>query len=77
MKIKYGVIIDKSRCKGCALCVMACPRNVLRISERYNGKGLHPVEAVREKKCSGCGFCYIMCPDIVIEVIQKHENAKG
>ncbi len=59
--------IDK--CKGCGLCVDACPKNVLAISkEKINLKGHHPVEAVNENDCIGCAFCATMCPDCIIKV---------
>ena len=56
-------------CKGCALCVGACPRGVLAISpEKINKKGHHSVEAVKPEECIGCACCAIMCPDCVIKV---------
>ncbi len=56
-------------CKGCGLCVDACPKNVLRISpDKINKKGHHPVEAANEKDCIGCAFCATMCPDCIIKV---------
>jgi len=33
------VYIDKNRCKGCELCIHACPENVLAMSEEINAKG--------------------------------------
>ena len=33
-------------CKGCGLCVDACPKNVLILAQdKINKKGHHPVEA--------------------------------
>ncbi len=56
-------------CKGCGLCVDACPKSVLSLAmDKINQKGLHPVEAVEEEKCIGCGFCATMCPDCIIKV---------
>lgn len=41
------VIIHEETCKGCGLCVDACPRGVLAINkERINQKGYNPVHPV-------------------------------
>ena len=56
-------------CKGCGLCVNACPKNVLEISkDKINAKGHHPVEAINMDACVGCASCAIMCPDCIITV---------
>ena len=60
---------NKELCKGCGLCVQACPKNVLAVSDKNsNGKGYYVVEAVNEKDCFACAFCATMCPDCVITV---------
>lgn len=57
------------KCKGCGLCVDACPKKVLRISaDKINKKGHHPVEAENPDACIGCAFCATMCPDCIITV---------
>ncbi len=57
------------RCKGCGLCVSACPRQLLTLSKtRLNQKGHAPVELTNEAECIGCAFCATMCPDCVITV---------
>ena len=56
-------------CKGCGLCVGACPKKILRLSaDRINAKGHHPVEVTDESACIGCASCAIMCPDCIIKV---------
>ncbi len=57
------------RCKGCGLCVSACPKQLLTLSRtRLNQKGHAPVELTNEDECIGCAFCATMCPDCVITV---------
>ena len=63
------VQFDSDKCKGCSLCVAACPKKILRLSQtQLNGKGFHPAEVVSQDQCIACGFCAVMCPDSVITV---------
>ena len=67
-RLKPYPVINCNECKGCKLCVMACPQNVLKMSEKTNSKGYHYVE-YDGTKCTGCGNCYYSCPEpFAIEV---------
>jgi NAD-dependent dihydropyrimidine dehydrogenase PreA subunit len=54
--------LDSEECKGCSLCVEACPPRVLRMTDRLNRSGYHPV-AYKGRGCTGCGICYLVCPE--------------
>lgn len=65
------VTVDNNRCKGCEMCVIACPKKILELDHsKTNSKGYHPAHITDESACSGCGSCTIMCPDcaIIVEV---------
>ena len=62
------VTIDVEHCKGCDLCIPACPPRVLTMSNAVNHMGyrypeLHP-------GCTGCAACLYVCPDFVFEVFR-------
>lgn len=62
------VTFNEDRCKGCEMCVVACPKKIVIIADRLNAKGFKPAEVLEQDKCIGCAFCATMCPDCVIEV---------
>ena len=63
------IIVDENYCKGCGMCVHACPqKNIAQAKERLNKKGHHPAELIDEQRCTGCCSCARMCPDVAITV---------
>ncbi len=67
------VVVDAERCKGCELCVSACPQDVLAMSaERPNSRGYHPVQLLDPQgRCTGCGLCAVICPDVCLTVYRR------
>jgi 2-oxoglutarate ferredoxin oxidoreductase subunit delta len=63
------VKIDKNACKGCGLCVLACPKGILKLSEKeLNDKGYSPVEITDIGACIACAACAKMCPDLIFTI---------
>jgi 2-oxoglutarate ferredoxin oxidoreductase subunit delta len=69
------VVFNEERCKGCGLCVLACPKKELAISPKINNQGYRVACLKEESRCTGCALCAEMCPDVVIEV-WKEEGKK-
>lgn len=67
-KMKGYIEIDTDRCKGCELCKVACPVNVIAISPKVNSKGYHYPFMENPDRCNGCENCALVCPDTVISV---------
>ncbi len=62
------VTFNEERCKGCGLCITACPKKIIHFSDTINGKGFKPAVVTEMDACIGCASCALMCPDCVIEV---------
>lgn len=77
MKAGRGRIkIRQDLCKGCRLCVPACPRSSIRISGGLNSMGYHPAE-FNGKECTACGICYTVCPEpgcITVFLLEEGEE---
>ncbi|MDD4970941.1 MAG: 4Fe-4S binding protein [Paludibacter sp.] len=67
-KVKGAVVVNIERCKGCNLCVVACPSNVLALSIEANSKGYNFSNMVIPDSCVGCAACALVCPDACITV---------
>lgn len=62
------VKIDPEVCKGCELCVQACPQEIIKMSTEINAKGYFYAQVVEQPRCIGCKLCAITCPDVAIQV---------
>jgi 2-oxoglutarate ferredoxin oxidoreductase subunit delta len=71
------ILVDENRCKGCDLCVMACPKDVLSLAmDRLNPKGYHPAK-LHTEGCTGCALCAVVCPDACITVYRTISSARA
>ena len=73
-KIKGAVVVNTERCKGCNLCVVACPTNTLALTtDEVNHRGYAYCREVNDT-CIGCASCAIVCPDGCISVYRVKED---
>ena len=64
--------IKEELCKGCALCVRACPKKLLQLApDKLNEQGYHPVMITDVAACVACGSCFRTCPDTVISIVKE------
>lgn len=66
------VTVAAARCKGCELCVIACPVDVLSMSTEVNDAGFR--FPLLEPGCIACGLCHAVCPDYVFEVYRYQDD---
>lgn len=55
------LVIQKSWCKKCGICVEFCPKNILDLDEEG-------VYVKSKEECILCGLCELRCPDYAIYV---------
>ena len=56
-------------CKGCGLCVAACPKKLLVLdTDVINAKGHTPVKITDARHCIACAFCATMSPGCINKV---------
>lgn len=68
-KIHGAVIVDTERCKGCNLCVIACPTDAIALTQsEVNHKGYPYCADSNPEACIGCASCAQVCPDACITV---------
>jgi 2-oxoglutarate ferredoxin oxidoreductase subunit delta len=64
--------IDLDRCKGCSLCVAACPKGILELDiSIVNELGYHPIRLTDAAACTSCALCARVCPDTVFAVYAR------
>jgi NAD-dependent dihydropyrimidine dehydrogenase PreA subunit len=54
--------IDTDECKGCGLCIEACPPKLIGLSQHLNHYG-YRTAMYAGAGCTGCGICFMACPE--------------
>jgi 2-oxoglutarate ferredoxin oxidoreductase subunit delta len=76
MGVQGRIEVSEVYCKGCEMCVDACPPHVLGLDPlRLTAKGYHPA-ALGGAGCTGCAICAIVCPEAAITVY-RHKVLPG
>ena len=56
------LVVNDNECKGCGLCVEACPVHCIGISDHLNHFGYKTAQ-YEGARCTGCGICFMVCPE--------------
>ncbi len=67
-KMRGAIVVDTEACKGCEVCITACPTEVIAMTTTVNGKGYPVAYMENPEACTGCTNCALVCPDAVITV---------
>ena len=74
--VRGTVTLKVETCKGCELCLEACPQDSLALSKEINTLGYHYAVLVQDN-CTGCANCALVCPDAVITVYRTKKGGKA
>ena len=64
-------VLNVDNCKGCGLCIRACPKSLLKFGEVINTQGVRFVTMTGESQCVSCACCAINCPDMCISIYKE------
>ena len=67
--------IRVDECKGCGLCLLACPIHLINSAKRINRQGYQPAVYLGHG-CTACGICFYVCPEPGAITVYKHSQAE-
>jgi 2-oxoglutarate ferredoxin oxidoreductase subunit delta len=65
------LVVHRSWCKGCGICVAFCPQKVLDLDEEEK------IMVTRESDCTSCGRCEVLCPDFALSIEERCGGKPG
>jgi 2-oxoglutarate ferredoxin oxidoreductase subunit delta len=74
-KVRGAIVVDTEKCKGCGVCVVACPAKVIGLAKEVNSKGYNYAYMANPESCVGCTSCGLVCPDSAITVYKAKAEA--
>ena len=69
---RFVLTLDRSLCKGCVICKLACPRDAITLKNQErgpDGKAAAPLVDIDENKCDFHGICAVACPFSAIKIV--------
>lgn len=74
IKREYEIVREIELCKGCDICVVFCPKDVLEMdTDSFNRRGYHYLNVVKDEDCTECFMCERICPELAIHLRRKEE----
>jgi len=73
----YSFTLNKNFCVSCQICVLACPKEAIKLEKQPKISGEKAKKAKVEvdiAKCNFCGICDVLCPYGAIRVTVNGEN---
>ncbi|MEM3000362.1 MAG: 4Fe-4S dicluster domain-containing protein [Candidatus Bathyarchaeia archaeon] len=73
----YKLTLDKTRCVGCQICSLACPKEAIKLEKQPKIQGQKAKKAVVDislEKCNFCGVCDASCPYGAIKITLNGEH---
>ena len=73
----YRLSLEKTRCVGCQICTLACPKDAIKLEKQPKGEGQRAKKAkvdIDLAKCNFCGICDVTCPYGAIKLTLNGEH---